>query len=56
MVLTQTEEAVRLTIADDGVGISPDLAATLFQPFVTGNHARTTGKGRDWACPLPSGS
>ena len=45
VVLTQTEEAVRLTIADDGVGISPDLAATLFQPFVTGNHARTTGKG-----------
>ena len=45
VVLTQTEEAVRLVIADDGVGISPDLAATLFQPFVTGNHARTTGKG-----------
>ena len=45
VVLTQTEEAVRLIIADDGVGISPDLAATLFQPFVTGNHARTTGKG-----------
>ena len=45
VVLTQTEEAVHLTIADDGVGISPDLAATLFQPFVTGNHARTTGKG-----------
>lgn len=45
VVLTQTEGEVRLTIADDGVGISPDLAATLFQPFVTGNHARTTGKG-----------
>lgn len=45
VVLTQTEGEVRLTIADDGVGISPDLASTLFQPFVTGNHARTTGKG-----------
>lgn len=34
-----------LTVADDGAGIPEEIAGTLFQPFVTGNRARTTGKG-----------
>ena len=36
---------VVMTLADDGVGIPEEIAHTLFQPFVTGNIARTTGKG-----------
>lgn len=34
-----------MTVADDGVGIPEEIAQTLFQPFITGNRARTTGKG-----------
>ena len=34
-----------MTLADDGVGIPEGIAESLFQPFVTGNRARTTGKG-----------
>ncbi|HIX89540.1 MAG TPA: ATP-binding protein, partial [Candidatus Agathobaculum pullicola] len=43
--LTDTPDAVRLTVADSGVGIPPELADTLFEPFVTGNQARTSGGG-----------
>ncbi len=38
-------DCVRLTVADDGVGIPDELADTLFEPFVTGNRARTSGGG-----------
>ena len=38
-------DQVRLTVADNGVGIAPELADTLFEPFVTGNAARTPGGG-----------
>lgn len=34
-----------LTVADDGVGISEELSPKVFDPFVSGNHARTTGSG-----------
>lgn len=36
---------VRLTVADDGVGIPDEIAGSLFEPFVTGNRARTPGGG-----------
>jgi len=36
---------IRITIADDGQGIAEDLKKTLFNPFVTGNTARTAGSG-----------
>lgn len=39
------DSEVRMTIADDGIGISEEIVHTLFQPFVTGNSARTAGKG-----------
>lgn len=38
-------EKIHLIVADNGVGIPDELAGNLFQPFVTGNRARTTGKG-----------
>ena len=43
--LTDTSDTVRLTIADTGVGIPPELADTIFEPFVTSNRARTSGGG-----------
>lgn len=45
VALAREEAALRLTVADDGTGIPPALARSLFQPFITGNRARTTGKG-----------
>lgn len=43
--LHETPDRIRLTIADNGVGIPPAIAETLFEPFVIGNQARTTGCG-----------
>lgn len=43
--MCQRDGNIELTVADDGVGIPKEIASTLFQPFVTGNCARTTGKG-----------
>ena len=43
--LRETPDAIHLTIADNGVGIPPAIADTLFEPFVIGNEARTTGCG-----------
>ena len=43
--IREQENRVTMTFADDGVGIPEEIAHTLFQPFVTGNIARTTGKG-----------
>lgn len=34
-----------VSVEDDGSGISPDLADSLFDPFVTSNVARAAGKG-----------
>lgn len=43
--LTPLDGQVRVIVADDGVGIAPEIADTLFEPFVTGNAARTSGGG-----------
>lgn len=43
--MRQDESKIVLTLADDGIGIPTEIADSLFQPFVTGNQARTTGKG-----------
>ena len=45
VVIHDTAAGAWMCVADDGVGIPPEITATLFQPFVTGNRARTTGKG-----------
>ena len=36
---------VRVVVADSGVGIPPDLAPHVFEPFVTENTARSTDGG-----------
>ncbi len=36
---------VVITVADNGKGIPPELADQIFKPFVTSNHARSSGKG-----------
>jgi signal transduction histidine kinase len=36
---------VRLTVADNGAGISPDVRARLFEPFVTSDKEVGTGLG-----------
>ena len=43
--LRETDGAVRLIVADNGVGIPEDISKELFSPFVTGNAARTPGGG-----------
>lgn len=35
---------IEIMLADDGVAIDPETAQSIFQPFVTGDKARTTGK------------
>ena len=45
VAMGKENQGIALTVADDGAGIPEEIARTLFQPFVTGNRARTTGKG-----------
>ncbi|WP_366295797.1 HAMP domain-containing sensor histidine kinase [Paenibacillus sp. AN1007] len=43
--LEEREEGVLLTVGDDGPGISEDLAASVFDPFVRGDRARRNDGG-----------
>ena len=43
--LEEKDEDIILTVADDGVGISPELCRHVFEPFFTGSRARTSGEG-----------
>ena len=43
--MRRTGTQIELIVADDGTGIPSEIAAHLFEPFVTGNEARTAGKG-----------
>lgn len=38
-------ETVRITLADNGVGIPAQIAPQIFEPFVVGDDARSTGQG-----------
>lgn len=43
--LAQGTDSITLTIADNGLGIPEELRAHIFEPFVSGNRARTAGQG-----------
>lgn len=43
--LCEEKDGIVLTVADNGVGIPKELEDTIFQPFVTSNNARSSGKG-----------
>lgn len=43
--LQEQGDRIRLTVADNGAGIPEAIRDTLFDPFVIGNQARTTGSG-----------
>lgn len=43
--LRENSESAVITIADNGIGIKAEIADKIFEPFVTGNTARSSGKG-----------
>lgn len=43
--LKEEKDEIVLSVADNGVGIPKELEDTVFQPFVTSNNARSSGKG-----------
>lgn len=43
--MKQTKDQVCIRIGDDGTGIPKEKRAEIFEPFVTGSTARTSGKG-----------
>ena len=43
--LNVTEDAVIIRLGDDGIGIPAAIREHIFEPFVTGNEARTSGGG-----------
>ena len=45
VTLERGPQHICLTIADDGCGIPESIADIIFQPFVTGSSARTSGEG-----------
>ena len=45
ILLTETDETLRITIKDDGRGMSPDFLATVIDPFSTTRKTRKVGMG-----------
>jgi signal transduction histidine kinase len=43
--LNVTDDAVIIRLGDDGIGIPAAIREHIFEPFVTGNEARTSGGG-----------
>lgn len=43
--IIENKETVEIIIADNGSGIPEEIRAHLFEPFITGNTARTSGEG-----------
>lgn len=43
--LLKKGDHVSMTFADNGIGMSPEIAERAFDPFVTGNTARSSGSG-----------
>ncbi len=43
--IEKNEKTISMVIADDGIGIKPEVAKQIFAPFVTGNAARSPGGG-----------
>lgn len=43
--MSRDGDTIQLMIGDNGVGIPEDLRERLFEPFVSGNRARTAGQG-----------
>lgn len=43
-IIDQSDK-VKIIISDNGIGIPKDVKENLFEPFVTGNKARTSGEG-----------
>lgn len=45
LTLTKNEEKIVIEVGDDGIGISEDIARTLFDPFVRGDKSRMNDEG-----------
>lgn len=43
--IVETTDETKIIIADNGKGISKEIRDKIFEPFVTGNEARTSGEG-----------
>ena len=43
--IEKEENKIKITIADNGNGISKEIRENIFEPFITGNKARTSGEG-----------
>lgn len=43
--IIEQKDKVRIIMADNGIGIPEHIRKKLFEPFVTGNQARTSGEG-----------
>lgn len=41
----QQDEQIHLSVADNGIGVEPELLNTLFDPFTIGEKARSNGQG-----------
>ncbi|SFG18570.1 HAMP domain-containing sensor histidine kinase [Oribacterium sp. WCC10] len=42
---SEVKPMIRILFGDDGIGISEDIRKTIFDPFVTGDESRKSGKG-----------